>query len=92
MVYTGNSRPKLVLLCLLSATQALRSGALNAASTDLDSAVEAANHFYAGAFFTFYDMWLSGNKTMSQSGESLKALRLEALLLSLHTMHSSALA
>lgn len=46
----------------------MRSGALNATTNDLGSAVEAANTFYAGTFYTFYEKWLSGNKTMVQSG------------------------
>eukprot|EP00983_Pelagomonas_calceolata_P107976 1159404-Pelagomonas_calceolata.AAC.3 len=48
--------------------QALRSGVLNAPTNELGSAMEAANLFYVGTFFTFYDMWLGGNKTMLQSG------------------------
>lgn len=34
--------------------------------------MEAANHFYVGAFYTFYEMWLSGKKTMVQSGEACR--------------------
>lgn len=30
--------------------------------------MDAANYFHVGAFYTFYDMWQGGSKTMMQSG------------------------
>lgn len=46
----------------------MRRGDLNAATIEAGSAVEVANRFYVGAMYAFYDAWLSGKKTMAESG------------------------
>eukprot|EP00798_Chlamydomonas_sp_ICE-L_P015734 gene15734-21856_t len=48
--------------------QGLLSGAANRSG----SMVETSSHFYIGTFYTFYNIWLTGGKTMAQSGFVLK--------------------
>ena len=36
--------------------------------------MEAAGCFYVGTFYAFYDAWLRGNKTMSESGYVMKEI------------------
>ena len=38
------------------------------------SVASAAGRFYVGTFYAFYDAWLRGSKTMSESGYVMKAI------------------
>eukprot|EP00192_Tetraselmis_astigmatica_P003290 CAMPEP_0117651604 /NCGR_PEP_ID=MMETSP0804-20121206/2182_1 /TAXON_ID=1074897 /ORGANISM="Tetraselmis astigmatica, Strain CCMP880" /LENGTH=597 /DNA_ID=CAMNT_0005457595 /DNA_START=246 /DNA_END=2036 /DNA_ORIENTATION=- len=57
--------------------QVLRSGQLAAAANSLQSVTEAANAFYVGVFYFFYDTWLTRKATMRESGHVLKDIELQ---------------
>lgn len=48
--------------------QVLREGKLSRAATRMGSTVEASGAFYVGTFYTFYQIWKDGFKTMRESG------------------------
>ena len=52
--------------------QAVREGRLVREANKSGSLIAVAGHFYVGAFYSFYDAWLSGGKTMSESGYVMK--------------------
>uniref|UniRef100_A0A7S0WUW0 ELMO domain-containing protein n=1 Tax=Chlamydomonas leiostraca TaxID=1034604 RepID=A0A7S0WUW0_9CHLO len=54
--------------------QAMRKGDLNSSINAAGSAVEVANKFYVGAMYAFYDAWVDGKKTMTESGFVIKAI------------------
>ena len=49
--------------------QAVREGLLSRAANQAGSMFEISVKFYVGTFYSFYAAWLSGNKTMSDSGQ-----------------------
>ncbi|GAX78447.1 hypothetical protein CEUSTIGMA_g5887.t1, partial [Chlamydomonas eustigma] len=52
--------------------QVVKQGKLSQEANTGGSLVDAAGHFYVGTFYTFYNLWLNGSKTMSESGYVLK--------------------
>ena len=46
----------------------MRDGSLSRDACQLGSLVEAQARFYVGAYYRFYHAWLTGKRTMRDSG------------------------